>query len=87
VQLIISGVAGRGLTQLIAMVAGVRREKLTIAERRDPAGTGAGGTISDTFPYGYDQHEVQLRDSLERGCTASLAIRLDRQTQPVAESQ
>ena len=71
----------------MAMVAGVRREKLTMADRSEPAGTGAGGTMSDTFPYGYDQHEVQLRDSLERGCRASLAIRLDRQTRLLDESQ
>lgn len=41
------------LTQLIAIVAGVNLEKLTMANRNDPAGTGAGGTISETLPYGY----------------------------------
>jgi hypothetical protein len=38
---------------LIAVTAGERREKEIVANRRDPAGTGAGGVISDTRPYGY----------------------------------
>lgn len=40
------------LTQLIAIVAGVNRENEMMAKRREPAGTGAGGTISATLPYG-----------------------------------
>jgi hypothetical protein len=35
------------------VTAGDSREKDIVAKRRDPAGTGAGGVISDTRPYGY----------------------------------
>ena len=38
---------------MIAVTAGERREKDMVANRREPAGTGAGGVISDTRPYGY----------------------------------
>jgi len=38
----------------MAVTAGESREKEIVANRRDPAGTGAGGVISDTRPYGYD---------------------------------
>jgi hypothetical protein len=38
----------------MAVTAGESREKDIVAKRRDPAGTGAGGVISDTRPYGYD---------------------------------
>jgi hypothetical protein len=38
----------------MAVTAGERREKEIVANRREPAGTGAGGVISDTRPYGYD---------------------------------
>ena len=44
----------RGRTALMAVTAGESREKEIVANRRDPAGTGAGGVISDTRPYGYD---------------------------------
>jgi hypothetical protein len=43
-----------GRTALMAVTAGERREKEIVANRREPAGTGAGGVISDTRPYGYD---------------------------------
>jgi hypothetical protein len=42
-----------GRTALMAVTAGESREKDIVAKRRDPAGTGAGGVISDTRPYGY----------------------------------
>jgi len=60
VQLYVSPLSGlwydtvRGRTALIAVTAGESREKDIVANRRDPAGTGAGGVISDTRPYGYD---------------------------------
>jgi len=44
----------RGRTALMAVTAGESREKDIVAKRREPAGTGAGGVISDTRPYGYD---------------------------------
>jgi len=44
----------RGRTALIAVTAGESREKEIVANRREPAGTGAGGVISDTRPYGFD---------------------------------
>jgi len=40
-------------TALMAVTAGESREKDMVANRREPAGTGAGGVISDTRPYGY----------------------------------
>jgi hypothetical protein len=40
------------LTALMAVTAGERREKETVAYRKDPAGTGVGGAISETRPYG-----------------------------------
>ena len=43
-----------GRTALMAVTAGESREKEIVANRREPAGTGAGGVISDTRPYGYD---------------------------------
>jgi len=36
----------------MAVTAGESREKDMVANRREPAGTGAGGVISDTRPYG-----------------------------------
>jgi hypothetical protein len=36
----------------MAVTAGERREKDIVAKRNEPAGTGAGGVISDTRPYG-----------------------------------
>jgi hypothetical protein len=41
-----------GHTTLMAVVAGERREKERLANRREPAGTGVGGWISDRRPYG-----------------------------------
>lgn len=39
---------------LIAVAAGDSREKETVAKRSEPDGTGAGGVISATRPYGYE---------------------------------
>jgi hypothetical protein len=41
-----------GLTALMAVTAGERREKEMVAKRNEPEGTGLGGVISDTRPYG-----------------------------------
>lgn len=38
------------LTQLMAVAAGEIFEKLTVADRSVPAGTGEGGAMSDTRP-------------------------------------
>lgn len=65
----------------MAIVAGVSLEKLTTANRSDPAGTGDGGTISDTLPYGYNQLDSEEQDLRGRGYRAFPGIRLDRQTQ------
>jgi hypothetical protein len=40
------------LTQLIAVVAGEIFENPTLADRSEPAGTGVGGVMSATLPYG-----------------------------------
>lgn len=42
-----------GLTALIAIAAGERRENETDAKRSEPAGTGVGGWISARRPYGF----------------------------------
>jgi len=47
------------LTQLIAVVAGEIFEKPTLAKRNEPAGTGVGGVISATLPYGFHQLDTQ----------------------------
>ena len=39
----------------MAVVAGEILEKPTLAKRSDPAGTGVGGVISATLPYGCRQ--------------------------------
>jgi len=41
-----------GLTALMAVTAGERREKEMVAKRNEPEGTGLGGVMSDTRPYG-----------------------------------
>lgn len=40
------------LTVFMAVAAGDRREKDTVANRNEPDGTGAGGCMSATRPYG-----------------------------------
>lgn len=47
------------LTQLMAVVAGDIFEKPTLANLSDPAGTGEGGVMSATLPYGFRERRVQ----------------------------
>ena len=53
----------------MAVTAGERRENEIVAKRKEPDGTGAGGVISETRPYGYivsckPENSVRRRNNL-----------------------